>query len=460
MKCEPDSDGRTAEHLVNSRKKAAGPIGLPGRWRPFLTAKVGGLPLPIYLVLAALLAVLAVKEQGSAGLAATIVMIPVGAFTLAEIGRRLPIVRATGLETIAAVFVPSYLVYAKWIDPGSVDRAKKLFESTDIIGLFITVLIIGSIVSIERRDLIAGLAKIALPLCVGSVVAAGAGVLIGVTFGLKPFDALFLVVTPVMGGGVTAGALPLSIGYASVLGTSQGAVFAGMLPAVILGNFAAMIFAGLLGFSENRIWQNPPAGRGEKLLGPANVGSIARNGDENRASDAQSATVAAIVMIAVYFAGIAASRMLSFPAPLAALTLATILQLVNILPRRLRAGIVDIYRFFIAAFTYPMLFAVGMLLTPWEKLIEGFALVNVAMIFAVVGSLSFTGFFASRWVGLDPVDGAVITVTRAAMGGTGDIAILSAGHRMELMAFAQISTRIGGAATVAAALIAIEHFGR
>jgi len=72
--------------------------------------------------------------------------------------------------------------------------------------------------------------------------------------------------------------------------------------------------------------------------------------------------------------------------------------------------------------------------------------------------LAASGFHVGTWVGTYPVDASLVTVCHSGLGGTGDVAILSASDRMSLMPFAQISTRIGGATTVISAASLIHLF--
>ncbi|MYM53404.1 hypothetical protein GSK84_30265, partial [Pseudomonas aeruginosa] len=59
----------------------------------------------------------------------------------------------------------------------------------------------------------------------------------------------------------------------------------------------------------------------------------------------------------------------------------------------------------------------------------------------------------------DPPPGSffcIVTACHSGLGGTGDVAILSASNRMGLMPFAQISTRIGGAAMIVCATLLLK----
>jgi Na+/citrate or Na+/malate symporter len=76
-----------------------------------------------------------------------------------------------------------------------------------------------------------------------------------------------------------------------------------------------------------------------------------------------------------------------------------------------------------------------------------------------VTTLTAVGFFVARRFGLNPVESAIVNACHSGLGGTGDVAILTAAERMGLMPFAQIATRIGGALTVMLALFVISRVG-
>ncbi|MFV4677347.1 2-hydroxycarboxylate transporter family protein, partial [Mycobacterium tuberculosis] len=108
----------------------------------------------------------------------------------------------------------------------------------------------------------------------------------------------------------------------------------------------------------------------------------------------------------------------------------------------LEQGAFSVYQFFRTAVTYPLLFAIGVAMTPWDKLIGAFTVPNVVTIVATVVAMMATGFGVARLIGMYPIDVGIVAACRCGQGGTGDVAILTAANRMQLMPFAQIATRI------------------
>ncbi|HDR9724241.1 TPA: 2-hydroxycarboxylate transporter family protein, partial [Burkholderia aenigmatica] len=94
-----------------------------------------------------------------------------------------------------------------------------------------------------------------------------------------------------------------------------------------------------------------------------------------------------------------------------------------------------------------------------DKLTAAFTVVNVVTIVSTVATLMGTGFVVGRLMKMYPIDTAIVNACHSGQGGTGDVAILTAANRMQLMPFAQIATRIGGAIVVTVTLILIAHFG-
>jgi len=141
------------------------------------------------------------------------------------------------------------------------------------------------------------------------------------------------------------------------------------------------------------------------------------------------------------------------------LFLAVLFKLTSGVTPQLQQGAFVVYQFFAKAVTYPLLFAIGVAMTPWDKLIAALAPANLITIVATVVTLIGTGFFVGRLVKLYPIDAAIVNACHSGQGGTGAVAILTASNRMQLMPFAQIATRIGGGLTVTLTLLALARFG-
>ena len=410
------------------------------------------MPLPVYVLLAALVAFFLLRDgKVASDLPTMIAVLALGGFGCAEIGRRLPVIRNLGAAAIFATFVPSYLVFAHLLPEGVLKPIAEFTKASNFLYLFIAAIIVGSIFGMDRQVLIKGFLKIFVPLAAGSIVAGTVGTLVGVVLGLGAYHTFFYIVIPIMAGGVGEGAIPLSIGYAEILHQEQGNLFAQVLPPIMLGSLTAILLAGFLNWVGKRL----PHLTGEGRLQPG-VGEELTPGEEKAAAsslDAGAIAAAGVTAITLYLLGIACFKLFGLPGPVAMLFLAIVVKLTRAVPPSLQLAGQTVYKFFSTAVTYPLLFAIGVSLTPWETLVAALTPANIAVIVLTVATLMATGFFVGRLLGMYPIETAIVNATHSGQGGTGDIAILTAANRLELMPFAQIATRIGGAITVTLTLI-------
>ena len=124
----------------------------------------------------------------------------------------------------------------------------------------------------------------------------------------------------------------------------------------------------------------------------------------------------------------------------------------------LQDGAYSVYKFSTTAGAYPILFSFAVALLPFDRLVIGLHPANLITIVVTVTTLMATGFAIARWANLYPIEAALINLTHSGMGGAGDVAILTAADRMQLMPFAQVATRIGGGLMVIIALFLVGRF--
>ena len=418
---------------------------------------IGLIPLPLFVLLVGLLVALVKAGTVPADMPTNAAILAVGGFACAEIGKRLPLIRHIGAAAVFATFIPSYLAYAGLIPTAVVGSVATFTRSSNFLYVFIAAIIVGSILGMHRRMLTSGLLKVFVPLITGSVVAAVAGTVAGAALGLGAYHTFFFIVVPIMAGGVGEGAIPLSIGYGALLHSEQGALTATILPPVMFGSLCAVMLSGLLNFAGKR-W---PHLTGEGRLQPDDEQT---EGPEEPsaplAASISNITAAALTAMGLYLTGVLVQRLWGWPAPIVMLFAVVALKLTRIVPPSLESGAYTLYRFFAVAVTYPLLFAIGVSMTPWNDLVSALAPGNMVTIFVTVATLMATGFWVAGRLRMYPIDVAIVNACHSGQGGTGDVAILTAANRLQLMPFAQIATRIGGAVTVLLALTAMAHFAR
>ena len=377
---------------------------------------------------------------------------------LCWIGDHLPIVRSyLGGGAFIALFGGALIAYFNVFPEKTGALVTDFVKSYDYLGFFVSALICGSILAMDRNLLIRAGVRYFIPVLAGI---AGAFLLTGIVAQIGGFgwrEGILFIATPIMGGGTAAGAVPMSATYEAGLSQSADYYLSIMMPAVVIGNAGAIVFAGLL----NSLGKKKPEWTGNGKIMPAH-GSFQPKEIVEPPVDLVGMGRGFVFAGCFFIIGrIIQNFIPSIHYYAWTIIAAAVANIFNLAPQQMKDDCRQWYNFLTKFCVPAVLFSIGYVYTNMSVIIENFNGLYLAMVLATLIGCTVATLIVSKLVGFYPIDGAITSgLCMANMGGSGDVATLGAAERMELMPFAQISSRIGGAIIIILASILCPLIGK
>ncbi|MGJ9384812.1 2-hydroxycarboxylate transporter family protein [Salipaludibacillus sp. CF4.18] len=413
--------------------------------------KVFHMPIIWFAVILALTIVSIYTDNLPAGMIGSLLVMIVLGETLGWIGDRTPIINSfLGGGAIVAIFGSAYLVYSGVL-PESVTTSVDGFMTTGgFLDFYIAALITGSILGMDSKILVKIGARYFAPIIGAVIVAMGMAALVGTLSGFTLQDAVLVITLPIMGGGMGAGAVPMSQVYSEFLGNPPSYYISMLVPALALGNVFAIVFASLL----NKLGNKMPSltGNGQLIKG--------FEMEKNESTfDIQKLAVGLLAALVFFVSGNILGGFIPLHPYALMIILVAMAKIFNLIPKNIVDGASQWYQFVAKTFTLALLFGIGVAYTDLNAVLGALSIQYVLIVGAVVLGAAIGAGIVGKFVGFYPIESAITAgLCMANMGGTGDVAVLSASKRMELMPFAQIASRLGGALILLLAGLLIPIF--
>ncbi|SDM46095.1 2-hydroxycarboxylate transporter family protein [Halarsenatibacter silvermanii] len=404
-----------------------------------------GIPLKVYLPLIIVVLLATFTEMLPDNMVGGTAFLLVIAGFLVFIGDRIPIWKDwLGGGLILCLVVGGVMDFFEIIPEASYETISGFYHApTNMLVWCIAALIAGSILSMPREYLVKAL-PLYVPALAGGLIFAYVITFIGGTLiGYGGFRAILTVVNPIQGGGLGAGAIPMSEIYAGATDMGFDQIFSMLIPAVVIGNIIAIVIGAVL----NRLGQTYPNLSGDGLLMPKERWTPEGGIEEIKVkltdkTIVQGWTIAVVLLVAGFL--LEALIPIHYFALMIILTAA--IKFANILPDEAEQSAGHFYQFIATGFYGPLLLGVGMVHFELDTLVETLTLQYLFLALLTVGGAGLGAALIGKLFKLYPIESALTGgLCMANMGGSGDIAVLAGAKRMELMPFAQIASRIGGA---------------
>lgn len=433
------------------------------------------LPWPIFLIIAAI--VLGAVYLGVLPTSMTgcfIFMIVLGTI-LGWIGDHTPIVKSyLGGGAIICIFGSALLVYfgllptAKTVEGQTVYNMALPFGKLDLVGSisnffkseggfldwYIAALITGSILGMNRKLLMKAAVRYFPAIFGGLILAFGLCMGVAALMGYPVMNALLLIALPIMGGGMGAGATPLSKIFESSSSMSAAEALSIMTPAVAIGNAVSIVLAGVL---VKILSSDKVNGHGALMkAGSMDPKELEISPEMQKKRDTLSVSSMGIGLLTsgAFFgfgyimAGVWKTLVpgVTIHAYAWMIISVAVCKITNIIPEKIEVACYQWFQFVMKNLTTMLLVGIGICYLDIGTVISSFSLTYLLLCAATCIGAFAGASLVGRLVGFYPFEAGVTAgLCMSNMGGTGDVAVLSAADRMELMPFAQISSRLGGA---------------
>lgn len=400
--------------------------------------RIFGMPLPLFSLIALVMVAAIYLDVLPKGMIGAFLVIMVLGELFGFIGDRLPIIKSyLGGGAILAIFGAATLVYIGALPAHISDNVTSFMRGGGFLNFYIAALITGSILGMDSKILVKVGTRFALPLLAAVLFACLFAVAMGQLLGFSAQDAVVVITLPIMGGGMGAGAVPMSQIYEQLLGQPASYYISILVPALALGNVFAIIIAGLLDGLAKRV---PGLSGGGQMMPGVEIT------ESNTPVDINKLGIGLVIALTFFTGGSILGAFIPLhPYALMIILVATV-KISNLMPEFATDAASHWFKFVAKNWTFALLFGIGIAYTDLGQVIDAISITYVLIVFAVVAGAAFGAGLLGKMVGFYPVESAITAgLCMANMGGTGDVAVLSAAKRMQLMPFAQISSRLGGA---------------
>lgn len=411
----------------------------------FKSEKIYGLPLGFFAALAGVVLFAAYTGNLPKDYVGTIAYLMVIGGVFFYAGAKIPIVNDyMGGATVLPLFGASIMVYYGLV-PSDVQKGIVTFMRGGFQELYIAAILVGSILSLNRGSILRSVYRY-IPTIVGSqifaiIFLAAAGIITGIGV----FDAIFMIGAPMMSGGSAGAIATLPAMYSGIMGIDASKFSGPFLGYCSISNVLAILTAAIFA----KVFANSPKinGHGRILMDEATDDALAE--EKRPASDKDYAKLGAGLIISVTF--MVGGKLIGSVIPQIHGLAWTILLALGVKAAGLMSeeycDYANYWFQFMLKNLLPVLIA-GIGVASFDVAILGkyftlkaFFVIIMGITGAVIGAM-VVGRIFKLW----PLEVSLTAALCACdIGGSGDIAVLSAANRMQLLPFASISTRIGGA---------------